>query len=139
MTEPCACNTWAGDMRVGYPNGHHPKCSQQPHPSRTVELDFTPELLVDAVLLLPGAKILDARIDYSTGGVVHPNIRFLIDVPDAPADAVSMCPAYTMRRWPDGGRRDHYLSAISWVHADGSSSTQHFDPPADEKPAAVTE
>lgn len=26
----CACAVWANDLRVGFPNGHHARCDQQP-------------------------------------------------------------------------------------------------------------
>lgn len=61
--EVCACNGWVTDLRVGYPHGHHPRCPEQPHPSRPVELLVDTSLITDTIMKLPGAVLLNAKLD----------------------------------------------------------------------------
>lgn len=133
MTDGCDCNSWATDLRIGYPNGHHPRCPDQPEPSRPVELLVSAELLAEGFFKLPGAVILNAKMDITP--VLDPGrVKLVVEMLSAPEHAVSMDPIYTSRFWPDGRYRDYYLSGITWRLADGSSTTQKFDPPADENP-----
>lgn len=124
----CDCRGWAVDLRVGYPNGHHPRCPEQPEPSKPVEVVVSAALLAQAFLKLPGAVILNAKM--ATGPVLEPGaVRFVVQMPGAPEHAVAMEPAYTSRQ-VGAGPWDSYLSGITWHMADGSQVQQSLDAPA---------
>lgn len=111
----CSCATWAGDLRVGRPNGHHPRCPQQPTPSRVVTLRVAPGLLAQGWLQLPSARIVGVRMEHSRVGD-EGVLVFEVSAVGAPEGAVSMTPTYS-----GDGRPGHRLDSITWTLFDGAT------------------